>query len=247
MVSGSDALPDDVEALKAALLAIVSHRVVSERCVRAALAAWSGGHRWQADHGIIAQRRDGFQCHVAGALHVLYRDGLIIALLALRPLRMRTFAVITLWQHLSRRDGAWCMTFAAEDTKTRQPMEMVFPEALVPALGLYLEHYRPVLLVGKSVPGQVRPPTEALWIAKGGQMMGQSAIQFQIMTHIRISFGIAPPPPSRSRTRSMCASSRANPRPLGPCHGRGALQPGRHRGGCPELPEDPPEAAARAG
>ncbi len=29
---------------------------------------WSGGHGGQADERIIAQRRDGFQAHVAGAL-----------------------------------------------------------------------------------------------------------------------------------------------------------------------------------
>jgi len=29
---------------------------------------WSGGHGWQADDGIIADRRDAFQCDVASAL-----------------------------------------------------------------------------------------------------------------------------------------------------------------------------------
>ena len=29
---------------------------------------WSGGHGWQLDDGIIAERGDGFQGHVAGAL-----------------------------------------------------------------------------------------------------------------------------------------------------------------------------------
>ena len=40
------------------------------------LAAVSGCHGWQADDGIIAQGRDGFQGHVAGAL-----DGPFIVLL----------------------------------------------------------------------------------------------------------------------------------------------------------------------
>ncbi len=131
------------------------------------------------------QADDHFAIQRAG----LYRDGLIIALLAVRPLRMRTFAAITLEQHLSLREGVWWLCFGAADTKTRQPMEMPFPAVLVPALELYLEHYRPVLLVGKPVPGRVRPPTEALWIARGGQRMGKDAIRVQITTHTEKAFG----------------------------------------------------------
>jgi len=45
--------------------------------------------------------------HFANQRAVLYRDGLIIALLALLPLRMRSFAAITLGQHLSQRGDVW--------------------------------------------------------------------------------------------------------------------------------------------
>jgi len=68
-------------------------------------------------------------------------------------------------------------------------MEMPVPEDLVPALELYLKQHRPVLLIGKPVPGRVRPPTNALWITKGGRMMEQSAIQVQITTHTQTAFG----------------------------------------------------------
>ena len=33
------------------------------------MAALSDGHGWQADERIIAQRGDGFQCHISGALN----------------------------------------------------------------------------------------------------------------------------------------------------------------------------------
>jgi hypothetical protein len=44
------------------------------------LPAWSGGHGGQLDDGIVAQRRDCFQGHVAGPLHrpfvvLLQQDG----------------------------------------------------------------------------------------------------------------------------------------------------------------------------
>ena len=132
-----------------------------------------------------ASTDDHFAIQRAG----LYRDGLIIVLLALRPLRLRTLAAITVGQHLSLREDVWWLSFGAADTKTRQPMEMPFPAVLVPALELYLAHYRSVLLVGKPVSGQVRPATDGLWIARGGQMMGKDAIRFQVTAHTERAFG----------------------------------------------------------
>jgi site-specific recombinase XerD len=143
-----------------------------------------------ADLGLgLMRRAQASDEHFAIQRAALYRDGLIIALLAHRPLRIRTFAAVTLGQHLTRRDKEWRLAFAAADTKTRQPLEMPFPDGLVPCLELYLGQHRPVLLRGKPVPGQARPPTSALWIAKGGRMMSSDAISVQITTHTRTAFG----------------------------------------------------------
>ena len=143
-----------------------------------------------ADLGIgLMRRAQASDEHFAIERAVLYRDGLIIALLAHRPLRIRTFAAITLGQHLTQRDKEWWLAFAAADTKTRQPIEMPFPDALVPHLELYIDQHRPVLLKGKPVPGQERRATAALWIAKGGRMMSSDAINVQVTTHTRTAFG----------------------------------------------------------
>jgi len=137
----------------------------------------------------LMQRARATDDHFAIQRAALYRDGLMIALLAHRPLRRRTFAAITLGRHLIQSDKGWWLIFAPGDTKTKQPLEMPFPETLVTDLELYLEEYRPVLLKGKSKPGVVRPATAALWIAKGGAMMGASAISVQIAFHTRAAFG----------------------------------------------------------
>ena len=50
---------------------------------------------------------------------VLYRNGLILALLAARPLRRRNLAMIELDRHLVRTEGGWLLVFAAEETKNR--------------------------------------------------------------------------------------------------------------------------------
>ena len=78
-----------------------------------------------------------------------YRDGLMIALLAARPLRRRNFAMITIGQHLIRVGPDWRLLFAAADTKTGQPIETDLPDRLVP----YLEHY--LCAVRPAFPGPI--------------------------------------------------------------------------------------------
>jgi hypothetical protein len=57
-----------------------------------------------------------------------YRDGLMIALLAARPLRRRNLAMITIGRQLIRVGDAWDLIFAAEETKTGQPIEAILPD-----------------------------------------------------------------------------------------------------------------------
>jgi integrase/recombinase XerD len=47
-----------------------------------------------------------------------YRDGLIIALLAHRPIRARNFAMIECGRHLLHRNGGWWLAFAALRPRT---------------------------------------------------------------------------------------------------------------------------------
>jgi integrase len=140
-----------------------------------------------ADLGIhlmgIAARTDD---HFAIPRAALYRDGLMIATLALRPFRARNFASITLGEHLILQHDQWRFDF--QDTKTSR-IEAPFPEDLVPYLETYLEVHRPILLTGKPIPGVIRAPTQALWIAKGGKQMGAAAISYEIKKHTGDAFG----------------------------------------------------------
>jgi integrase/recombinase XerD len=61
---------------------------------------------------------------------VRYRDGLLIALLAYRPVRRKNLAMMRLGQHLVKAGGSWRIVFAAEETKTHVPYEAVLPAAL---------------------------------------------------------------------------------------------------------------------
>src|SRR5215218_8785616 len=52
-----------------------------------------------------------------------YRDGLIIALLAVAPMRRRNLASLTLGQHLHCSGEGWRVALKASETKNRKPLE----------------------------------------------------------------------------------------------------------------------------
>jgi integrase/recombinase XerD len=92
---------------------------------------------------------------------VRFRDGLVIALLACRPLRIANLARMRLACHLMRSGDGYRIYIPGADTKTRLPIEMSFPKALLPALSHYLDIHRPLLLAGSRgtarYPHAIRP------------------------------------------------------------------------------------------
>jgi hypothetical protein len=61
-----------------------------------------------------------------------YRDGLMIALLASRPLRLRNLTGLALDRTLVRRGDEWWVQIPATETKTKEPIELPWPEMLAP-------------------------------------------------------------------------------------------------------------------
>jgi integrase/recombinase XerD len=91
----------------------------------------------------------------------LHRDGLTIALLALRPMRLRNLTGLELGRTLHHGPTGWCITIPADETKTHRAIEVGWPPSLVDALAIYLARHRPVLLHGGS--------TKALFIGTGAR------------------------------------------------------------------------------
>ena len=113
-----------------------------------------------------------------------YRDGLMISLLALRPIRRRNLAAIRCDQHLVRRGSEWWLVFGT-DTKTKRSLEFPFPGDLVPLLQRYLQQHRPLLMARgprRSV------PVTALWVSSHGTQMGPAAITHQVRRHTGLAF-----------------------------------------------------------
>jgi len=61
---------------------------------------------------------------------IRYRAGLIIALLALIPLRRRTLAALRIGKHLVKSGNLWVLDIPAEDVKTKRALEYPLSEEL---------------------------------------------------------------------------------------------------------------------
>jgi integrase len=86
------------------------------------------------------------------------RNGLMIALLALCPIRLKNFAALEVGQTFKEVHGRWWMALPGISTKSRRPDERPVPAWLNHHINVYLNQSRPVLLGS-------RPPTNALWIS----------------------------------------------------------------------------------
>ena len=121
-----------------------------------------------------------------------YRDGLMIALLAARPLRRRNFSALEIGRHLEKRGEAYWLCIPSEETKTHEPFEAPIPNELVQPLERYLAIHRPLLIQRKGRWNRAdasRPAVDALWISKGGSAMTEIAIHFRIVTLTRARYG----------------------------------------------------------
>jgi integrase len=74
------------------------------------------------------------------------RNGLMIALLALHPLRIKNFATLRIGQSIRKIDGHWWLIIDVKQTKTRRRDERRVPEYMTEIIDRYVEQYRPVLL-----------------------------------------------------------------------------------------------------
>lgn len=117
----------------------------------------------------------------------IYRDGLIIAFLILRPLREANLGDIDLDFHLLEVGAGWDLTFGDDDTKQKRGMEMSWPEQLRDELACYLEVHRPLLL---ACTRKNLPPTRRLWISGHGTAMTYGAIALQVKARTKAVFGV---------------------------------------------------------
>src|ERR1035437_299574 len=124
-----------------------------------------------------------------------FRDGLIIALLALIPLRRRTLAALRIGKHLVRSGDVWVLDIPAADIKTKRPIEYPISAELSGRIDFYLNQIRP------QTPGA--GTHDYLWASSRSRPMGDGGIYNSIRRRTRKALGF---PVNLHRFRSAAAT-----------------------------------------
>ncbi len=111
------------------------------------------------------------------------RDGLLIALLAARPIRLKNLTAIEIGRQLIRIDTLYWLVFEANEVKNRRHIEVPIPEILTSYIDDYLSYSRPNLLLGNA--------SERLWISRRGSDLTCNSVRRQIKLHTEEAFGKA--------------------------------------------------------
>jgi integrase/recombinase XerD len=112
---------------------------------------------------------------------VAYRDGLMIALLSLRPIRRHTFSLIRIGIHLRQVGEEWRIVFNRSETKSGRPFEITVPQRTAPFLEHYLRQVRPRILGANR--------HDHLWAGTKGGPLTDKAIYRVIAERTRQALG----------------------------------------------------------
>ena len=130
------------------------------------------------DHAVAEAEAAG---RISKARAFAYRDGLIIALLALIPLRSRTLVALRIGKQLVKTGALWALDIPAADTKTRRPLDYPISEELCLRIDLYLQRFR------CRIPG-VGTHT-APWASNKGRPMSAIGIYNAVRRRTKKAFG----------------------------------------------------------
>src|SRR5262249_5815640 len=112
---------------------------------------------------------------------VQYRDGLLLALLSLWPIRRRSVAALTVSRHLEFNDAAMNILLHPSDTKSGRDESFRVPEQLLPYFMRYLKEIRPVL-VGASA-------HNAFWASCRGRPLMAGRLYDIVRARVAAKFG----------------------------------------------------------
>lgn len=112
-----------------------------------------------------------------------YRDGLIILLLACRPIRRRNLAEMRIGKELWKLDGTYTLSFEAAQMKGKRAHKRSLEPLLTSYFDCYLERYRPILLLETE--------TDFVWLSTMKRPMAHGAIYDRVRKHTEAAFGHA--------------------------------------------------------
>lgn len=112
---------------------------------------------------------------------LLYRDGLIIALLAADPLRLANFTTLEIGRTLIKDGTTWSLNIPAEETKAGRLHLAVLPDWSASCIDRYVQHYRPFFRNAAS--------TNRLWLNRGGRLLDDRSLYRLVCKRTRVAFG----------------------------------------------------------
>lgn len=124
---------------------------------------------------LMAENHPVEHAHIRLSQAITYRDGLMIALLALAPLRRKNLASLQIGRHLIGEGANRYIVIPAAEAKTQAAIEFAVPALLLPYLDLYLTVLRPRLLQAISC--------QALWISRRGSALSYGAVGDIVSRH----------------------------------------------------------------
>lgn len=120
---------------------------------------------------------------------VSYRDGLIIALLSIRPLRLANFVSLSIGGTIiSRHQRVW-LSIPAPETKNRLNLEYPFPEKLRKQLNYYMKEVRPWF--ADRAKRRKLPPSNAIWLSIWGRPLNRNTFAAMVKYRTLEKFGKA--------------------------------------------------------
>jgi integrase len=111
----------------------------------------------------------------------LVRDGVMIALLALCPIRLRNLAELHVGRQLLRVGDAWWVILEADETKTGRPDERPVPGIVAEAIERWLGHWR----------SSFHPSNDLFWPSIKGGSLAYTYVGHIITETTRRELGVA--------------------------------------------------------
>jgi integrase len=138
----------------------------------------------------LMQRADTVPGKIGWRTALRFRDGLMIAMLCVCPLRARNVAQMMVGTHLQRRGDSFWAVFEPEETKNHRPIELPLPDEFTGWVDRYLADYRP-LLAGR---GTMPVADKTLWISHRGLPLTAKEVGQRIsaVTHRELGRAVNP-------------------------------------------------------
>jgi site-specific recombinase XerD len=136
----------------------------------------------------------------------MFRNGLMVALLAYCPIRLKNFAALEIGRSFVNEDGTWWIVLTAAETKEKREDERPAPEDLTSSIERYLQIYRPVLARGTA-------EANAVWLAMDGTPMSYASMGELITETTRMTIGVAVSPHLFRSAGATTLATRVGDRP----------------------------------